>query len=143
MDNKVIDKNEIRESGASLLLNIWYIMIQAGYLLLDEAGKRLMEKKYCLKYRQKYIYNKIMQEMERIKKLYDEFDDDFIQSLSDDYRQYDWIREDANEMNRLLLLFADRCSPDEDAKNRLFKFLRSLPEHGHAPEELVETFRMK
>lgn len=48
----------------------------------------------------------------------------------------------ANEFIRFNMLYMDRAQ-DEAASQKIFKFLRSLPESGVFPERFLERFRMK
>ena len=58
------------------------------------------------------------------------------------YKNVDVWLEEANELARLVLLFADR-SVDEEAVNGIFKHVRSVVGEGIVDEEMLESFYLK
>lgn len=58
------------------------------------------------------------------------------------YKNVDVWLEEANELARLVLLFADR-SVDEDAVNGIFKHVRSVVGEGIVDEEMLKSFYLK
>ena len=58
------------------------------------------------------------------------------------YKNVDVWLEEANELARLVLLFADR-SVDEEAGNGIFKHVRSVVGEGIVDEEMLESFYLK
>lgn len=59
-----------------------------------------------------------------------------------DYKNVDTWLEQANELARLILLFADK-SPNQDAVDRIFKFIREQPGEGIVDETMLESFYLK
>lgn len=58
------------------------------------------------------------------------------------YKNVDVWLEEANELARLVLLFADR-SVDEEAVNGIFKHVRSVVGEGIVDEEMLKSFYLK
>lgn len=58
------------------------------------------------------------------------------------FRNVQIWQEEANELARLMLLFADR-SADQDTVNSIFKFIREQPGEGIVDEELLKNFYLK
>ena len=58
------------------------------------------------------------------------------------FRNVQIWQEEANELARLMLLFADR-SADQDVVNSIFKFIREQPCEGIVDEELLKNFYLK
>ena len=58
------------------------------------------------------------------------------------YKNVDVWLEEANELARLVLLFADR-SGDEEAVNGIFKHVRSVVGEGIVDEEMLKSFYLK
>ena len=59
-----------------------------------------------------------------------------------DYRNVDVWLEEANELARLVLLFADK-SVNPDAIDDIFKHIRSITGEGIVDEKLLESFYLK
>ena len=59
-----------------------------------------------------------------------------------DYKNVDVWLEEATELARLVLLFADR-SVDEEAVNGIFKHVRSVVGEGIVDEEMLKSFYLK
>lgn len=58
------------------------------------------------------------------------------------YQNVDLWLEQANELARLILLFADR-SADVDVTNRIFKFIREQPGEGIVDDKMLESFYLQ
>ena len=58
------------------------------------------------------------------------------------YRNVQIWQEEANELARLMLLFADR-SADQDIVDNIFKFIREQPAEGIVDENMLDNFRLK
>lgn len=59
-----------------------------------------------------------------------------------DYKNVDLWLDQANELARLILLFADK-SLDEEVVNKIFTFIRQQPGEGIVDEKLLESFYLK
>lgn len=59
-----------------------------------------------------------------------------------DFRNVQVWQEEANELARLILLYADR-SANQDVVDAIFKFIREQPGEGIVDEELLKNFYLK
>lgn len=57
--------------------------------------------------------------------------------------QYDSFNQDSNELIRLILLYIDRTSMDNEAFGKVFKVLRNMPSKGIFNNEDIARFKMK
>lgn len=55
--------------------------------------------------------------------------------------QYDSFNSDCNELIRLLMMFVDRCSRDEEACREVFAALERQTSKGIYPDEDIERFK--
>ena len=51
-------------------------------------------------------------------------------------------QEEANELARLMLLFADR-SADQDVVDKIFSFIREQPAEGIVDDKMLDNFRLR
>ena len=58
------------------------------------------------------------------------------------YRNVQIWQEEANELARLVLMFADR-SVDQDVVDRIFAFIREQSGDGIIDERILDDFRLK
>lgn len=73
--------------------------------------------------------------------------DQLTQDIFDCDEKHGWKniplwQEEANELARLILLFADRSS-DQDTVDKIFSFIRSLQGEGIVDEKMLESFYLK
>lgn len=61
---------------------------------------------------------------------------------SHNYKNVDTWLDQANELARLILLFADK-SPDQEVCNSIFRFIREQPGEGIVDEKMLESFYLK
>ena len=61
---------------------------------------------------------------------------------ANNFKNVDIWLEEANELARLILLFADR-SANTDVVDAIFKHIRSLPSDGIVDEKMLESFYLK
>ena len=59
-----------------------------------------------------------------------------------DYRNIQVWQEEANELARLVLMFADR-SANQDVIDKIFAFIREQPAEGIVDEKMLDNFRLK
>ena len=85
--------------------------------------------------------------LQAAKRYYDfAFDNDLIRAVynSGEITDYDRAHEDANEIARLLLLYADRCGFNQKNYEELFRILRNMPNGlGKITEDILKDFYMK
>lgn len=68
--------------------------------------------------------------------------DIFDADEKNNYKNIQIWQDEANELARLMLLFADR-SADQNVVDGIFKFIRSTPGEGIVDEQLLSNFYLK
>ena len=58
------------------------------------------------------------------------------------YRNVQIWQEEANELSRLILMYADR-SADQDVVDKIFSFIREQPAEGIVDESMLDNFRLR
>lgn len=130
-----------------LLVNMAYTAAFAAERLLLVLEKYLNARGERLRHDKKYNFGMLRKSLQAAKRYYDfAFDDDLIRAVynSGEMTDYDRAHEDANEIARLLLLYADRCGYNQKNYDDLFKTLRAMPGGlGKITEDVLKDFYMK
>ena len=130
-----------------LLVNMAYTAAFAAERLLLVLEKYLNARGERLRHDKKYNFGMLRKSLQAAKRYYDfAFDDDLIRAVynSGEMTDYDRAHEDANEIARLLLLYADRCGYNQKNYEDLFKTLRAMPGWlGKITEDVLKDFYMK
>lgn len=128
----------------NLEINLLYIVIMATERIIDDIDKRLKAKKSEFHREKKLRFRQIIDSIKNIKRLNDLIDqEDYAVGLQGNYETYQYYQEDAYELARLLLLFADRSSHDVETGNRVIKYIRSLEGLSVIDEEALKKFYLK
>ena len=130
-----------------LLVNMAYTAAFAAERLLLVLEKYLNARGERLRHDKKYNFGMLRKSLRAAKRYYDfAFDDDLIRAVynSGEMTDYDRAHEDANEIARLLLLYADRCGYNQKNYEELFQILRNMPDGlGKITEDVLKDFYMK
>ena len=130
-----------------LLVNMAYTAAFAAERLLLVLEKYLNARGERLRHDKKYNFGMLRKSLQAAKRYYDfAFDDDLIRAVynSGEMTDYDRAHEDANEIARLLLLYADRCGYNQKNYEDLFKTLRAMPDGlGKITEDVLKDFYMR
>ena len=130
-----------------LLVNMAYTAAFAAERLLLVLEKYLNARGERLRHDKKYNFGMLRKSLQAAKRYYDfAFDDDLIKAVynSGEMTDYDRAHEDANEIARLLLLYADRCGYNQKNYEELFKTLRAMPDGlGKITEDVLKDFYMR
>lgn len=130
-----------------LLVNMAYTAAFASERLILVLEKYLNARGERLRHDKKYNFGMLRRSLQAAKRYYDmAFDNDLIRAVSDsgEITDYDRAHEDANEIARLLLLYADRCGYNQKNYEDLFKTLRAMPDGlGKITEDVLKDFYMR
>ena len=130
-----------------LLVNMAYTAAFAAERLLLVLEKYLNARGERLRHDKKYNFGMLRKSLQAAKRYYDfAFDDDLIRAVhnSGEMTDYDRAHEDANEIARLLLLYADRCGYNQKNYEELFQILRNMPDGlEKITEDVLKDFYMK
>lgn len=130
-----------------LLVNMAYTAAFAAERLLLVLEKYLNARGERLRHDKKYNFGMLRRSLQAAKRYYDmAFDNDLIRAVSDsgEMTDYDRAHEDANEIARLLLLYADRCGYNQKNYEELFKILQAMPDGlEKITEDVLKDFYMR
>lgn len=125
-------------------INITYVIALALSMLINDIEKSLISRKVRYKQDRKRRFNNIISSIKEIKRNLDIIDYiDFAEDLEGHYDAYQYYQEDAAELARLVLLFADRQGHNPDNANEVFRLLRSQKGEGIIDEETLKRFYLK
>lgn len=123
-------------------IHMMYDLARAAEILIYDIDRRLRQKGHCFCREKKRQFNMITHNIEGAMKNYDKLEEDFIVAgLSAE--RYDLMRVEANELIRLVLLYADRTAKSEENFNKIFDFIKSLPGEGLVTDEVLNRFYLK
>lgn len=123
-------------------IHMMYDLARAAEILIYDIDRRLRQKNMCFCREKKQLFNKVTSLVEGLMKWYDKLEDDFVVAgVSAD--RYDLMRVEANELIRLVLLYADRTAKSEENFNKIFDFISSLEGEGLVTDEVLNRFYLK
>ena len=125
-------------------INVTYVIALALSVLINDIEKSLLSRRVRYKQDRKRRFNNIISSIKEIKRNLDIIDYiDFAEDLEGHYDAYQYYQEDAAELARLVLLFADRQGHNPDNANEVFRLLRSQTGEGIIDEETLKRFYLK
>lgn len=125
-------------------INVTYVIALALSMLINDIEKSLLSRRVSYKQDRKRRFNNIISSIKEIKRNLDIIDYiDFAEDLEGHYDAYQYYQEDAAELARLVLLFADRQGHNPDNANEVFRLLRSQKGEGIIDEETLKRFYLK
>lgn len=127
----------------SVETNVLYMGVMALDLILRDAERRMRAVGGEFKREKKMIFNRFIESVKTACLMAERLQDDVIASTArSSYRDYDvWLGE-ANELARLVLLFADKSTEDGNSE-AVFDILESLEGEGIIDEGVLRNFRLK
>ena len=125
------------------MANTLYMMSLAMDLILRESDRRYRLKGARFRGEKKQLFNRYTNAVRTALILQEDMSQDiYKEDEKHNFRNIQIWQEEANELARLQLLFADR-SADQDVVNNIFKFIREQPGDGIVDEELLKEFYLK
>jgi len=136
------DKNSpMNQSG--VLINAIYMMSLSLDLMLRNAEWRMNLQREAFKKEKKQLFSRYTTTVRTACFLQDQLTQDiYDMDAKYNYRNVDVWLDEANELARLILLFADRSS-NTDVVDDIFRHIRSLPGEGIVDEKMLESFYLK
>lgn len=129
-----------------LMVNLAYTAAFAAERLILTAEK-YFERGKTLKHEKKQAFTRLKETLASANRQFNiAFDNDLINAIgrSGEIADFDRAHKDANEIARLLLLYADRCGYSQENYEELFRFLRGMDGGlGLITEEVLKKFYMK
>lgn len=127
----------------SVEINVLYMGVMALDLILRDAERRMRSVGGGFRQEKKMVFNRFFKAVKEACLMAERLQDDVIASTAgSSYRDYDiWLGE-ANELARLVLLFADKSTGD-GASDAVFELLGTFPGEGIIDDGVLENFRLK
>ena len=124
-------------------VNTIYMMSLAMDLIIRNIEWRMNRNKETFRRDKRQLFSRFMQSVKTACILQEDLTQDiYREDEKHDYRNVQVWQEEANELARLILLFADR-SVDQDVVDDIFSFIRKQPAEGIVDENLLNDFRLK
>ena len=137
---EVKDKIEMQ---CGTMTNAAYLMSLALDLILRESEWKMRLRNEGYKKEKKQIFSRYTKAVRTACVLQEQLTQDIWDVEENyNYKNVDLWLEQANELARLILMFADR-SVDVDVVDKIFKFIREQPGEGIVDEKLLDEFRLK
>ena len=112
-------------------------------LMIREAERIMRRDGATFRREKRQIFTRFMKAVNTACILQEELTQDiYREDEKHNFKNVQIWQDEANELARLILLFADR-SANEDTVNEIFKHLRSLPCEGIVDEKMLESFYLK
>lgn len=136
MEDKIIKQ-------ASCETNVLYMMSIAMDLILRNNEWLMAKVRQYFRHDKKQVFTRYTKAVRDACYLQDLLMQDvFDVDEKNDFRNVQTWQGEANELARLILLFADR-SADQNVVDGIFKFIRSTPGEGIVDEQLLSNFYLK
>lgn len=127
----------------AVLVNTIYMMSLAMDLIIRDIEWRMSKNRECLRKDKKQLFTRFMQAVKTACILQEDMTQDiYNEDKKHGYRNVQIWQEEANELARLMLLFADR-SADQDVVDKIFSFIREQPAEGIVDEKMLDNFRLR
>lgn len=125
-------------------VNVLHLLLQATTVLVEDIDVQLRIKGERFHREKKNYLKNYAKCLEQATYWIDKFglDASCWEAVGEDSRAYSNVVADANELIRLIMLYVDRAH-SEEGYEKIFRFLRSLPEQGIFPESYIARYRMK
>lgn len=143
--NKMKTKQEKKISQEDILVNIYFMLMDATDILIRDIEIRL-KRKYDtgLKNENKLYHNRMMQNIKVLKSNYEAYyTKTQCDIFSDKYDEMDDLRKSANLMIRIALLMSDRTYYDDTIEDKIEKLIEDFPDNGFVDKETIKKFIMR
>ena len=135
--------NEKILKQASCETNVLYMMSLAMDLILRNNEWLMSRLRESFRRDKKQLFTRYTKTVRDACYLQDLLTQDiFDADEKNNYKNIQIWQDEANELSRLVLLFADR-SADQNVVDNIFKFIREQPGEGIVTEEMLESFYLK
>ena len=136
MDSKILKQ-------ASCETNVLYMMSLAMDLILRNNEWLMAKNREAFKREKKQVFTRYTKAVRDACYLQDLLMEDIFQvDAVHNYKNIQIWQDEANELARLVLLFADR-SANQQVVDNIFKFVREQPADGIVTEEMLQSFYLK
>ena len=135
--------NEKALKQASFETNLIYMASIAMDLILRNNEWLMAKNREVFRKEKKQVFTRYTKAVRDACYLQDMLMQDIFEvDETNDFKNIQIWQEEANELARLILLFADR-SVDQEVVDRIFKFIREQPADGIVDEQLLSNFYLR
>ena len=128
---------------AGLETNLLYMASLAMDLILRNNEWLMSKQLESFKREKKQLFTRYTKAVRDACWLQDQLTQDIFDcDAKNSFRNVQIWQEEANELARLMLLFADR-SADQDVVDKIFSFIREQPAEGIVDEQMLDNFRLR
>jgi len=138
-----MEKKNSSINQAGVETNVLYMMSLAMDLILRDNEWRMSKQREAFKKEKKQLFTRYAQAVRNACYLQDQLAQDIYDvDEKNNWKNIPLWQEEANELARLILLYADRSSCQE-VVDEIFRHIRSLPGEGIVDEKMLDAFRLK
>lgn len=131
------------EKYQAVLINTLYMMSLAMDLLIRESERRMRKQGATFRREKKQLFTRFMKAVQAACILQEDLTQDiYNEDEKHGFRNIQVWQDEANELARLVLLYADK-SADQEVCDKIHAFIRSFPGDGIVDEKLLENFYLK
>lgn len=133
--------NELKPIAVEV--NTIYMMSLAMDLIIRDIEWRMSKNRDSFRKDKKQLFTRFMQAVKTACILQEDMTQDiYNEDEKHGYRNVQIWQEEANELARLMLMYADR-SADQDVVDKIFSFIREQPAEGIVDEKMLDNFRLR
>lgn len=137
----IMEDKELK--AISTEVNTIYMMSLAMDLIIRNIEWRMNKNRETFRREKRQLFTRFMQAVKTACILQEDLTQDiYREDEKHDYRNVQIWQEEANELARLVLMFADR-SIDVDVVDKIFAFIREQSGEGIIDERILDDFRLK
>lgn len=137
------DKKNTPYRQAGLETNALYMMSLAMDLILRHNEWLMSKQREAFKKEKKQLFTRYTKAVRDACFLQDQLTQDIYDcDEKHDFRNIPVWQEEANELARFVLMYADR-SADQDVVDKMFAFIREQPAEGIVDDNMLDNFRLK
>ena len=137
------DKKNTPYRQAGCETNVLYMMSLAMDLILRHNEWLMSKQREAFKREKKQLFNRYAKTIRDACYLQEQLTQDIYDCDEKyNYRNVQIWQEEANELSRLILMYADR-SADQDVVDKIFSFIREQPAEGIVDESMLDNFRLR
>ena len=128
---------------AGLETNLLYMASLAMDLILRNNEWLMSKQRESFKREKRQLFTRYTKAVRDACWLQDQLTQDIFDcDAKHSYSNIQIWQEEANELARLMLLFADR-SADQDVVDKIFSFIREQPAEGIVDDKMLDNFRLR
>ena len=138
----MVDKTrELKQISTEV--NVIYMMSLAMDLIIRNIEWRMSKNRETFRQDKKQVFTRFSKAVKTACLLQEDLTQDiYTVDEKNNFRNIQIWQDEANELARLILLYADR-SADQDVTDAIFKFIRQQPCEGIVDEKMLESFYLK